>query len=1157
MKSKSKRERLSKIQVKLNFIIQPSTGTRSRSASASASASKEEEEEIIKLNRSDWNIINQFNHHQPPIDRTLISIQSTLTFQEETFKPLIVYAQVDSNLPCHSSSTTSKLIYNHFSRPSSNHLQIQFSPILNLINLNQVYLQSFNLNSYQYAQSNPHQFRLQLSSRIIRQSHQIHLSNTYSYKIILTDPVIQGAFDLHSTSLTLLSPSQSDQNQLSNQSNKEEEEDEEDDQIDIEPDFLAQSALRQPLALDSSLLTNLNTPLSLKPIPNHNHLSSDLLQAFVRTTTLAKLGVCKDDWVLLHSTSDQTLNQPIRLIKLSLSLNPISSDEILISPIFLNQLQSSTYKISPARLHLNLPPRFPILKSLTLARVASPQVGLKQLQPLFLTALSDHFKSQSRILKLHDLVAVPIDSRLSRFLPSNPIGPTNDESSVDTDLLEMDLDLGPPQTLYNPTHEVQKHQNGIGSNDGSSHEIEEDPEMSESLENANLGAILDPNLTKLVQTGLEQSFVPNMIPSLGIHGLPPLDPLDLDHEPTKKLYEILRASSQPDATSYELPCTILINGQRGVGETNFSETEVKTAGLLETWIERVTSSGPCVLFLRQLEGLARKLQTIENGGREPSIVRILNEALESLKEKKGKYPVILIGSTSELPKISIGLLNLFKLKIQMDSPNEIERIRILKRLTQRDLISIDVNFELLGRETSSLVAKDLVTLVSMTRYIGMKRTLKGYHQRRSKDQTLRLLESSRIQLRLEDFQTALNQTRKGYFDRIGAPKIPNVKWEDIGGLKEVKESILETLTLPINRPELFSNGLKKRSGILLFGPPGTGKTMIAKAVATSVGMNFMSVKGPELLDQYIGESEAKVRRVFERARESAPTVIFFDELDSLAPRRGNQGDSGGVMDRIVSQLLAELDSMSIGSEDEKKKSNESPIKSKGGEVFVIGATNRPDLLDPALLRPGRFEKLVYLGGIESDVKRLEVMKALTRKMKLDEKVRLEKVIERLRDMSLKNGEGMIVTGADLYSICSDGMMRSMRRITREIEMKKRLRSDEKEEEKKEEEEEEVKEILIKQEDLIEAVEDWKGSVSENEMKHYKAAQLKFTKEGNLLGVEKKVKSEGVEGREEEGLKHEGFGDQTELNGEENEERKGKGKWKGKGKGKGKGKEKMI
>ncbi|EGG05433.1 putative peroxisomal biogenesis factor 6 [Melampsora larici-populina 98AG31] len=866
-------------------------------------------------------------------------------------------------------------------------------------------------------------------------------------------------------------------------------------------------------------LTTSTPPLLLKPIPSYHHLSSDnILQAFVRTNTLAQLGVCKNDWVLLYSTSNQ---EPIRLIKLSVPSNPsrLLSDQILISPIL--------------------------------------------------------------IIKLHDLIPIPLDTRLSHFLPLNST--TNDELGLmeNPNLLDIDLDLGPPQTIiyFKVTHlecfptsippvfksSDPKDFNKLNLKEEVTNpieEVEEDPEMSDLLEKAKLGAILDPNLTKLVQTGVEQSYVPNLASSLGLRGLPPFDPLNLDDEPTRKLYEILRSSSQADATQYDLPSTILINGQRGVGKrrlvsqvtsalgyhladlSTFSiigETEIKTSALLESWIERVTLAGPCVLFLRQIEGIARKIQSIETGGREPSLVRILDEALKGLKEKKPKFPVILIGSTSELDQISMGLLNLFKLKLNVLAPNEHQRIRILKTLTERDLISIDVNFDLLGRETSSLVAKDLVTLVSKTRYNGMKRTIL---QRKVLMEDLK--GSGGIQLNQEDFVNSLKEIRKGYSDRIGAPKIPNVRWEDIGGLKEVKSVILETLSLPLNRPELFANGLKKRSGILLFGPPGTGKTLIAKAVATSIGMNFMSVKGPELLDQYIGESESKVRKVFEKAKECKPSVIFFDELDSLAPRRGNQGDSGGVMDRIVSQLLAELDSIS-----------------NVNKVFVIGATNRPDLLDPALLRPGRFEKLVYLGGIETDENRLEVIKALTRKMKLDEDVRLEEVVKRLnRRCQVGNGK-MIVTGADLYSICSDGMMRSMRRITNEIEVNRKRRGSD-------EELEGVQEVLIKQEDFIGAIEDWKSSVSENEMKHYKAAQLKFTKEGNLLtGMDQDEK------HEEEGMGKEGNGNGGDVNGEFEHEGKGKGKGKQKefengngngkengkemenGKGKGKGKQKMI
>ena len=157
------------------------------------------------------------------------------------------------------------------------------------------------------------------------------------------------------------------------------------------------------------------------------------------------------------------------------------------------------------------------------------------------------------------------------------------------------------------------------------------------------------------------------------------------------------------------------------------------------------------------------------------------------------------------------------------------------------------------------------------------------------------------------------------------------------------------MQLPLQQPHLFSAGLRQRSGVLLYGPPGTGKTLLAKAVATECRLAFLSVKGPELVSSYVGESERQVRQVFERARDAAPCVIFFDEIDALAPARGATADAGGVMDRVVSQLMAEIDG--VGS-------------SKKSELFVLAATNRPDLLDDALLRPGRFDRLVYLGPPE-------------------------------------------------------------------------------------------------------------------------------------------------------------------------------------------------
>jgi len=274
------------------------------------------------------------------------------------------------------------------------------------------------------------------------------------------------------------------------------------------------------------------------------------------------------------------------------------------------------------------------------------------------------------------------------------------------------------------------------------------------------------------------------------------------------------------------------------------------------------------------------------------------------------------------------------------------------------------------------------------------------------------LEVAGVGVNMSDFDQALSEVRGNFSDSIGAPKIPNVQWDDVGGLADVKKDILDTIQLPLEHPELFAKGMKKRSGILLYGPPGTGKTLLAKAVATSFSLNFFSVKGPELLNMYIGESEANVRRVFQRARDARPCVVFFDELDSVAPRRGNQADSAGVMDRIVSQLLAELDGMSDSSGDTG--------------VFVIGATNRPDLLDPALLRPGRFDKMLYLGVSQTHEQQVNIIRALTRKLTLSPDVDLYKIAETCP---------FTFTGADFYALCSDAQLKAMTRAADKVNTK--------------------------------------------------------------------------------------------------------------------------
>ncbi|MEM4676122.1 MAG: AAA family ATPase, partial [Nitrososphaerota archaeon] len=225
-------------------------------------------------------------------------------------------------------------------------------------------------------------------------------------------------------------------------------------------------------------------------------------------------------------------------------------------------------------------------------------------------------------------------------------------------------------------------------------------------------------------------------------------------------------------------------------------------------------------------------------------------------------------------------------------------------------------------------------------------------------------------------------------------EVPNVRWDDIGGLEGIKQELKEAVEWPLKHPDVFKRlGIRPPRGILLYGPPGTGKTLLAKAVATESEANFISVKGPEVLSKWVGESEKAVREIFRKARETAPCIIFFDELDSIAPRRGLHPDAG-VTDRIVNQLLTEMDGLQT---------------LKG--VVVIGATNRPDILDPALLRPGRFDRLLYVPPPDLEA-RYQIFKIHTREMPLDDTVDLRKLAE------ITEG----YTGADIEAVCREAAM---------------------------------------------------------------------------------------------------------------------------------------
>merc|ERR1712227_294529 len=283
----------------------------------------------------------------------------------------------------------------------------------------------------------------------------------------------------------------------------------------------------------------------------------------------------------------------------------------------------------------------------------------------------------------------------------------------------------------------------------------------------------------------------------------------------------------------------------------------------------------------------------------------------------------------------------FDREVDIGIPDAIGRLEILRIHTKNMKLADDVDLEQIASETHGHVGADLAALCSEA----------ALQQIRGKMDLIDLEEETidaevmdSLAVTNEDFKFALGASNPSAL-RETVVEVPNVSWTDIGGLESVKRELQELVQYPVEHPEKFLKfGMNPSKGVLFYGPPGCGKTLLAKAIANECQANFISIKGPELLTMWFGESEANVREVFDKARQSAPCVLFFDELDSIAKARGGGGgDAGGAGDRVINQILTEMDGM--GS-----KKN----------VFIIGATNRPDIIDSAIMRPGRLDQLIYI-----------------------------------------------------------------------------------------------------------------------------------------------------------------------------------------------------
>eukprot|EP00754_Rhynchopus_humris_P041475 Rhum_TRINITY_DN25040_c0_g1::Rhum_TRINITY_DN25040_c0_g1_i1::g.181007::m.181007/K13339/PEX6, PXAAA1; peroxin-6 len=429
---------------------------------------------------------------------------------------------------------------------------------------------------------------------------------------------------------------------------------------------------------------------------------------------------------------------------------------------------------------------------------------------------------------------------------------------------------------------------------------------------------------------------------------------------------------------------------------------------VEKLIGIAANTFPTVLILRDVEalfgpaetgGLAGQDEASGGNDAQASAAAFFSSRLKEVFNSVA-HPVVLCCACTLGGSVPSSISSLFQKTIMVGSPSAAEReaffvdnvrdtMNVSKAVLPEGFAKLTAGLSVLGMEqVASSAVKHALTRVTQ-------------HLASSKTTLLAGASDAGILLEFSDFAAAVSGYSKAHQISVST-NVQKVSWKDIGGLKEAKEEILECIHLPLTQPQLFSDsGLKPRVGILMYGPPGCGKTLLAKGVATECGLNFISVKGPEMLNMYVGESEKNIRELFAKARKAAPCVVFFDELDALVPNRGAKGDSGGVMDRIVAQLLTEVDSLGDPNEF----------------VFIIGATNRPDLIDQSLLRPGRFDRCVYLGVASSTPEQATILKAQTRKMALHPDVSFHDLASRMPKT---------FSGADLYALTSEALMLAMR-----------------------------------------------------------------------------------------------------------------------------------
>jgi len=490
--------------------------------------------------------------------------------------------------------------------------------------------------------------------------------------------------------------------------------------------------------------------------------------------------------------------------------------------------------------------------------------------------------------------------------------------------------------------------------------------------------------------------------------------------------------------------------------------------------EEAEKNAPAIIFIDEIDSIAPKRDKT-NGELERRIVSMLLTLMDGLK---GRGQVVVIGATNRVNTIDPALRRFgrFDREIEMGVPDATGRLEILHIHTRNMKLADDVDLEAIADATHGFVGADLAQLCTEAALNCIREQL-DFIDIEDEHIDAEILDAMSVQQ--YHFDEAMKLISPSSI-RETTVQIPDVKWEDIGGLEQTKKNMIEMVQYPIEYPEIYAKyGQQPSRGCLLWGPPGCGKTLLAKAIASECAANFISIKGPELLTMWFGESEANVRDVFDKARNASPCILFFDELDSIARARGgSHGDGGGAGDRVMNQLLTEMDGIN-------------PTK----QIFFIGATNRPDIIDPAIKRPGRLDQMIFI-DLPDFPARVSIIKACLRKSPIAPDVDFEYLAEQTHGYS----------GADLHGIAKVAAKLAIRRtIAKQVqrlkdkEAKMKLAEESGTEYVEEEENKEEDEVpMITMEMMTAALKESKRSVSPSEYQKYLEMKVQFDREAGII-----------------------------------------------------------